>query len=136
MVRKSDGLKTFTQEMEGFGAGVWSAGNQLLARAGKVGDFVELEIPASGSAPKQITLYLTQANDYATLGFSVNGQPCSTTIDGFAPKVQLAPGVQLGVFKPQDGHWTVRAEVTGSNPQSSGAKFFFGLDCVILEPAP
>ena len=55
MVRKSDGLNTTTQEMEGFGAGVWSAGDQLLARAGKVGDFVELEIPASGSEPKQIS---------------------------------------------------------------------------------
>lgn len=136
MVRKSEGLNISTQEMEGFGAGVWSAGNQLLARAGKVGDFVELEIPASGSAPKQLTLYLTQANDYATLGFCVNGQPCPTAFDGFASKVQLAPGVQLGVFTPQDAHWTIRAEVTGSNPLARGAKFFFGLDCVVLEPAP
>ena len=136
LVRKSEGLNTSTQEMEGFGAKVWSAGNQLLVKAVKVGDFVELEIPAAGATPKQITLYLTQAIDYATLSFRVNGQPCATTFDGFAPRVQLAPALQLGVFEPHDGHLTVRAEVTGSNPQATGAKFFFGLDCVVLKPAP
>ena len=136
IVKKSDGLDTSTQDMEGFGAGVWSAGNQLLAKASQVGDFVELEIPATDSTAKRVTLYLTQANDYATLRFRVNGQPCPATFDGFAPQVQLAPALILGVFQPQDGHWIVRAEVTGSNPLATGAKFFFGLDCALLEPAP
>lgn len=135
LIDKSDKLHVAMQDMEAFGAGVWSGGNQLLAEAGQVGDFVELEVPATDSAAKRVTLYLTQASDYGTLRFCVNGRPCAMVFDGFAPKVQLAPALTLGAFQPQNGRFIVRAEVTGSNPLATGPKYFFGLDCFSLEPA-
>ena len=133
VIEKSGGLNLSTQDMEGYGAGVWSSGAQLIVKAKKQGDFVELEMPAPDATPRQVVLYLTQAPDFGTLRFTVNGQPSATTFDGYAPKVQLAPAVKLGVFTPKDGRLILRAEVDGANPQSRGAKFFFGLDCAVME---
>jgi len=133
VIEKSGGLNLSTQDMEGYGAGVWSSGAQLIVKAIKQGDFVELEMPAPDATPRQVVLYLTQAPDFGTLRFTVNGQPGATTFDGYAPKVQLAPPVKLGVFTPKDGRLILRAEVDGANPQSRGAKFFFGLDCAVME---
>jgi hypothetical protein len=78
-------------------------------------------------------LYATQAPDYATLRFRVNGQPVAETFDGYAAGVRPAPGFLLGVFAPYDGKFTLRAEVAGANPAAQGAKYYFGLDCVIPE---
>ena len=64
VIQKSDRLDTFTQNMESYGAGVWSSGAQLLVKSTKVGAFVELEIPAVDAAAKQLILYITQSNDF------------------------------------------------------------------------
>ena len=128
VIQKSDRLDTFTQNMESYGAGVWSSGAQLLVKSTKVGAFVELEIPAVDAAAKQLILYITQSNDFGILTFSVNGQPCPSSFDCYAPKVKLSEPVKLGVFRPKDGKFILRAEVTGANPASKG------LDCVVLEP--
>lgn len=57
----------------------------------------------------------------------------SKILDGYADSVQSAPAFVLGVFALRDGKFTMRAEVTGTHPASTGAKYFFGLDCVILD---
>ena len=46
--------------------------------------------------------------------------------------MQPAPAFPLGLFAPHDGKFTLRAEVMGANLAAKGAKYFFGLDCVIL----
>ena len=43
-----------------------------------------------------------------------------------------APAVNLGVFFP-GGKFLLRAELTGCNPLAVGAKYYFGLDCAVLE---
>ena len=136
VIRKSDRLNTSTQNMENFGSRIWSSGAQLLAKGTRVGDFIELEIPASDTNPKQISLYVTQAVDFGILTFSVNGQSCPTPFDCYAPKVMLSEPVMLGVFSPKAGKFVLRAEVTGTNPAAKGARYFFGLDCVILNAMP
>ena len=130
VVKKSEGMDAITQDMENFASGVWSGGAQLLVKAAKAGDFVELEIPAPDANPKKISVYVTQAMDFGTLSFSVNGQPCPAPFDCYAPKVKLSEAVNLGVFSPKEGKFILRAEVTGVNPESKGSKI--GLDCVIL----
>jgi hypothetical protein len=97
---------------------------------------VELEIPASDARPRPIVLYATQAPDFGLLRFTVNGQPSATTLDCWAAEVRPAEPVKLGVFTPKDGRFLLRAEVTGANPKSKGARIFFGLDCLVLEPTP
>ena len=135
VIKKSDGLETSSQDMECFGTGVWSAGAQLLAKGTKVGHFIELEIPGPDANPKQISILITQAPDFGILSFSVNGQPCGSSFDGYAPKVQRAPEFRLGVFAPKAGKFILRAEVSGTNSAAKGARYFFGLDCVSLAPA-
>lgn len=42
----------------------------------------------------------------------------------------IEPG---GVFAPRAGTFTLRVEVVGANPAATGAKYWCGLDCVVLE---
>jgi hypothetical protein len=95
--------------------------------------FVELEVPAPDAQPRQLVLYATQAPDFGILGFTINGQTSATTLDCWGSEVQPAEPVKLGAFAPQEGRFLLRAEVTGANPQSKGARIFFGLDCLVLE---
>ncbi|MCX6929108.1 MAG: DUF2961 domain-containing protein [Verrucomicrobia bacterium] len=133
VVAKSGGFSVDEQDMEPFGAERWSNGRHLLGKTTAVGDAVEIEWPASDPAPRKLLLYATQAPDYATLRFQVNGQPVTAVFDGYADAVQPAPAFVLGVFKPMAGKFTLRAEVAGANPAAKGARYFFGLDCVVVE---
>ena len=133
MAAKSGDMKTFSQDMGNWGGEKWSGGRQLTVAARRVGDFVELEVAAPDANPRQIVLCATQAPDFGTLKFTVNGQPAAATLDGYAPNVQPAAPLKLGSFTPENGKFILRAEVTGANASSKGAKYFFGLDCVILE---
>jgi hypothetical protein len=118
--------------MEPFNARQWSGGAQLLAVPKAVGDFVELEVPASDDSPRQLLLYATQAPDYGRLRFSINGQIVPTVFDGYAQKVQPAPALNLGSFTPHDRSFTLRVQVEAANPAATGAKYLFGLDCLVL----
>jgi hypothetical protein len=87
---------------------------------------------ASDVAPRKLVLYATQAPDYATLRFQVNGQGVTTVFDGYAAGVQPAAAFVLGVFAPRQRKFTLWAEVAGANAKSGGARYYFGLDCVVL----
>ena len=121
------------QDMDPFGGERWSNGRHLLGQAKAIANSVEIEWPAPDAAPRKLVLYATQAPDYATLRFRVNDQDVAATFDGYANVVQPAPAFTLGVFAPRDGKFTLRAEVAGANSAARGAKYFFGLDCVVLE---
>ena len=135
ILNKSGDIPTFSQDMSPWDSTRWSGGHQLTVKAGRVGDFVELEIPVPDDKPRQVVLYVTSAPDFGTLRFVVNGKPSETTFDGYATDVQPADSLKLGLFTPENGGLKLRAEVTGANPESVGARYFFGLDCVVLKPA-
>lgn len=130
---KSGAFFVGEQDMEPFGAERWSSGRHLLGKTTAVGDTVELEWTAPDAAPHRLMLFATQAPDYAQLRFQVNGQPIAPLFDGYAEGVGPAPAFLLGTFPPRDGKFTLRIEVAGANPLSRGAKYYFGLDCVVLE---
>jgi len=130
---KSGDFFVSEQNMDPFGGERWSNGRHLLGKTADVGYSVEIEWPAPDAAPRKLVLHATQAPDYATLRFRVNGQPVAATLDGYAPAVQPAPAFVLGAFAPRDGKFALRVEVAGANPAAKGAKYFFGLDCVTLE---
>lgn len=134
VVAKSGDFFVGEQDMDPFGGERWSAGRQLLGKANAEGDWVELSFAAPDGAPRKITLYATQAPDYATLQFQVNDHPAVARLDGYAPAVQPAPPLGLGTFAPRDGRFLIRIEVVGANPRAAGAKYFWGLDCVTLAP--
>lgn len=133
VVAKSGDFFVGKQDMDPFGGERWSNGRQLLGKTTAIGDWVEIELAAPDVAPRTLVLYATQAPDYATLRFRVNGQPVAATFDGYGNSVRPAPAFPLGVFAPHDGEFTLRIEVSGANPAASGAKYFWGLDCVTLE---
>ena len=125
VLSKSGDFFVGEQDMEPFGSALWSGGHQLLGKTTAVGDTIVLEYPASGTAPRKLTLYATQAPDFATLRFRVNGQAVAETFDSYAPSVKPAAAFPLGVFAPRDGKYELRIEVVGSNPSAQGARYFF-----------
>jgi hypothetical protein len=133
VVAKSGDFFVGEQDMDPFEGERWSNGRHLLGKATTVGDFVEIEWPAPDAAPRKLVLYATQAPDYATLRFRVNGQTVTASFDGYATSVQPASAFPLGKFTPHDGKFMLRVEVSGANAAAKGARYFFGLDCVTME---
>ena len=127
----SDGLH-FAPQDAGLVEGRWSGGAQLFVTAARVGDWLELELPADGAGPRQVSFYATQAGDYGILKFTVNGQPALAQWDGYATQPKAVGPVTLGTFEPVGGKFRVRIEVVGSNPAAHGAKTYFGIDCFVL----
>jgi hypothetical protein len=133
VLSKSGDFSVAEQSMEPFGGERWSGGAQLLIAPKVVGDFVEIQIPAPDTVPRRLVLYPTQGPDYGAVRFSVNGQRVASEFDGYAKTVQPAPAVDLGIFSPQNGTFTIRLEVIGANPSATGAKYLCGLDCIVLK---
>ena len=133
VLAKSSDFFVGEQDLAPFDGQRWSNGRHLLGKTTAVGDAVEIEFAAPDAARRKLVLYATQAPDYATLRFRVNGQEVPATFDGYAPNVQPAAAFVLGTFAPRDGKFTLRLEIAGANPAANGAKYYFGLDCVILE---
>lgn len=111
----------------------WSGNMQLFVQAAHIGDFVELAIPASDPGPRRIVLHATRAPDYGTLRFVVNGRAADVTFDGYADRAAPSGPVNLGIHEPQGGKYLLRVETIGTNAASTGARYFFGLDAVVLE---
>ncbi len=105
----------------------------MLGKTTAVGDYVEIEFAAPDAEPRTLVLHATQAPDYAMLQFHVNGQNVARIFDGCAPKVRPAAPVILGLSEPRDRKFKLRLEVAGTNPAAIGAKYYFGLDCLIME---
>ncbi len=127
------GMVLEKQGMQVFGIGMWSSGEQLLGRGTTVGNQVTLELPAPDAKPRKLSAGLTRAADYATLSFTVNGKPATAPFDGFAKSVSHSGDVVLGTFTPVDGKFQIRVEVTGTNPATTGPRYYFGLDYFKLE---
>ena len=136
IVAQSAGLRAGTQDA-GLNEGQWSGGQQLFVQATRVGDFVTLAMPAAVAQPRAVTVFGTKSRDYGVLRFSVNGQTAGKDYDAYAPEAVTSGPIELGTFQAHDGKLLLRVEVVGSNPAATGARCFFGLDCVVLrQPAP
>jgi len=129
---RTPGIAAEPQDLSGLGNG-WSASAQLFVRAQKVGDFVELVIPAAEPGAKKFVVHATRATDYGKLRFTVNGKAVEPIFDGYAEQPTPTGPINLGVHESKDGKFILRTEVVGTNPASTGAKFYFGLDAVLLE---
>jgi hypothetical protein len=132
IVHRAPGIVAEAQDLRAIGNG-WSGDAQLFVRAREVGDFVEVAIPAKEPGARKIVLHATRAPDYGMLRFAVNGKAAEVTFDGYAVKPAPTGPIDLGVHEPKDGKFMLRAEVIGANPASTGPKYFFGLDAVVLD---
>ena len=129
---RTSGIEIAPQKLYSFGNG-WSGDAHLFIQAKQVGDFLEMAIPAPGSGPRKILLHGTRASDYGMLRFSVNGKIAEANFDGYAERPAPSGPIALGVHEPKDEKFILRAEVIGTNPASTGPKYYFGLDAVVLE---
>ena len=130
VVAQSVGITARPQSLRRF-PGIWSADCHLFVRRAAVGDFVELRFPAKDKTRAKLILHATRSYDYGTVRFKVNGQPAGAETDLYAPKPTTSGQIELGVFEPVNGAFSVRAEVVGKNAKSSGT--YFGLDCIVIE---
>ena len=110
----------------------WSNDAHLWVQAKKVGDFVEIEVPAPEPGKKKLMLHATRAADYGTLVFAVNGKSSGAEFDGHAEHPIPSGPIDLGVHEPKDGKFVIRAEVSGTKADPAAAQYFFGLDAVVL----
>jgi len=110
--------------------GIWSQQDQLLFKNAKVGDVVELLIPATSPVTQKLTLHTTKSRDFGMLRFSINGKPAGEAVDHFAESPQPSGPIVLGDFEPVDDAFLLRVEVTGMNSKSKNT--FFGIDCLVL----
>ncbi|MBK7405189.1 MAG: DUF2961 domain-containing protein [Phycisphaerales bacterium] len=138
VVGHSEGLAYGPQDMMGFGRDKWSGNTQLWMQGRATGDYIELKVPAEGTAAKKLTIYATKSWDYGIVSFTVNGERAGTVLDAYSGRQGVAEPtgpVELGTFAPRDGAFVIRAEVVGGNPASQGTKAFFGLDAVVVGEA-
>lgn len=135
VVASSEGLEYGPQG--GFGIYLWSRAQHLWVRAGKIGDYIEVKVPAKGSKPEKLIARLTKSWDYATVKISVNGQVVADSVDLFNTEARAVSTVEVDLWEhaPRDGGYVVRFEVVGSNEKADKPGTYFGIDCFKLEPA-
>ncbi len=133
-VANRSGVKVIrNQNLGRYGQDRWSGGRHLFVRDTSIGDYVDLQVPTSGTNPVTITVHATTSFDYGILEFTVDGKPTGISLDTYSADVGVTGPVTLGTFTPHDDHVTIRIKVTGSNPDSKDPGTFFGLDCLVIE---
>jgi hypothetical protein len=134
---QSDPFPLSPQDMMMFPASAWSGGAQMWGRPDRKGQFADLRLPVAADGKYQVLVYLTKARDYGVIQMSLDGKPVGAPFDCFEPeKVLRTDAVNLGTVELKKGKATLRIEVVDTNPNSVGLRYMWGLDCVVLKPAP
>ena len=127
---QSPGL-TMEVQSGGLTQGSWSGDAQLFVHGRAVGDFVDLQVPVKEAGLRHVIVYATKSYDYGIVRFSVDGEPAKE-VDLWSQDPIASGPIDLGVFDLKAGACVLRVETVGTNAKSTGAKFYFGLDCVVL----
>lgn len=131
VLSKSDEIKISTQS----GAltdGSWSNNMQLFLESTQPGGKLALAFPVAKAGRCHVILYATRSYDYGIVRFSINGK-FGKEVDLWSEKPVLSGPIDLGTFDLSMGDNVLSAAVTGTNPRSTGSRFYFGLDCVVLK---
>jgi hypothetical protein len=132
---KSSDFPLGPQDLHGFTEGKWSGAAHLWGRPTKVGEWADLAVPVPADGKYEVFAYLTKAHDYGVIQFSLAGKSLGKPIDGFeADKVVSTGPINLGAVELKKGNAVLRVEVVRANEKAIGAKYMWGLDCVVLKP--
>ena len=123
------GASTLIQPMDSFGVGDWSGGKQLFCAAAR-GGVIALNLPVARKGRYRVMVYATLAPDFGVVQCAVNGEPCGSPTDLYAPIVLPTGPIQLGRVELPAGTHQLAFEVTGKHADSLGHKF--GIDAVEL----
>lgn len=132
-VLRRTGGNVQAQDMLEFGD-AWSHAKQLWWTSAKPGDVLELGFKVEKAGAYELIVAMTKAVDYGQFRLSVNGTPVGDVIDLFNNGVIHTGKVSLGEVRLKRGQNTLRVEVVGTNPASSGDRYMFGLDFIKLIP--
>jgi hypothetical protein len=133
---KSSDFPLGPQDLRPFAEGKWSGDAHLWGRPTKVGEWADLAVPVPADGKYEVVAYMTRAHDYGVVQFSLDGKPLGKPIDGFEPDKVVSTGpINLGTMELKKGNAVLRAEVVGTNEKAIGAKYMWGLDCIVLKPA-
>jgi hypothetical protein len=131
--RKSGSFALGPQDMLASRGGKWSGGAQLASRSDKKGDWAELELPVTENGRYRLILYFSKGPEYGQVGLTLNDKPLGGAVELFTEKLSTgAEALDLGVAELQRGFAVLRIEATGTNEKSTGPRFAWGLDCVVL----
>jgi hypothetical protein len=108
-----------------------SRAGHLWCRAQAPGERITLAVPVPAPGRYRLGVVLTRSFDYGIVQMFVNDKPIGAPIDTF-DELRPGPVTDLGVVNTQGDSLRLSAQVVGKNEKSPG--YFFGLDCVILEP--
>jgi hypothetical protein len=132
---KSSDFPADLQHMLDFSDGGWSGNSQLWGGPPTAGEWIDLELPVPADGKYNLSAHLTKARDYGIVQLSLDGRKIGKPIDCFFADSVIATGpIDLGVLDLKKGTATLRLEVVGTNPKSTGLRTMWGLDCVVLKP--
>ena len=124
-------LSAQPQRMERFGTVCWSGDEQVWAN-GRPGGSLVLKFDLKEPGHKDVYVYMTSAEDYGKVEFSIDGERVGQTFDGFAPLVAASGSVSLGRHDLSRGEHAIEFTLVGKNQESTGTGL--GIDCVSLVP--
>ncbi|MCY2989150.1 MAG: DUF2961 domain-containing protein, partial [Planctomycetota bacterium] len=109
----------------------YSDGHQLWVSPSALNAWVDiaLEIPRAGSY--ELLVKYTKSWDYACIQAFLDGQPCGSVVDTYAPTVVSAEPLTLGQVELTAGRHVLRFQAIRNNPQSKG--YLMGIDHVIVK---
>jgi hypothetical protein len=117
------------QNMNSWGRGMWSQGEQLFCRATN-GGFAEVGFDVDRAGKYRVRVLATAAPDYGTIHIAVDGQPVGGEFDLYSGRVSPSGSLELGTDFLAAGEHRLRFTVAGKNAGSTG--HFFGVDAIDL----
>ncbi|MBE3576282.1 MAG: DUF2961 domain-containing protein [Limnochordales bacterium] len=108
----------------------WSGNQHLFFRAERPGARIEGTFEVHKGGSYEVAIYYTLAPDYGQVRLFIDGKPIGQLIDGYADRVLRSDRLILGTVTIEAGRHTVRLEVVGKSPDSTG--YFAGLDLIEL----
>lgn len=116
-------------------AGHWENDDQLWWTGAKPGAKLEVAVPVEKAGTYRISVALTKARDYGIVQLRLDGQRIGEPLDLYNPTVVSSGPIELGQQTLSAGQHKLTVEIVGANP-AAVPSYMFGLDRVILDPAP
>lgn len=114
----------------------WSAGKQVRWSGGTPGDSVTFAFPVEKSGRYEVRAAFTKTKRCGIVQLRVNGEPANGELDLYDPTVEPSGEISLGVYELTDGQNILTARIIGKNARTVGDTYAFGLDYLMLQPAP
>jgi len=131
-VLRHTGGNVTVQDMQGFGES-WSGQKQLWWTGAQPGHVLELGFDVGSAGIYELVVAMTKAVDYGQFRLWVNDNPVGEVIDLFNNGVIHTGKISVGKVQLKQGQNVLRVEVVGTNPNSTGDRYMFGLDFIKIQ---